>query len=102
MSCLPPISNLNPFFSQRSSGAHVNPQVSVAFALTGDLAPLSLPAYLLGQFLGAGAAALLVLLLYLDTLTPAALAAMATSPGLTESTVPLVSWVFAVLQLLAL
>ena len=80
----------------------MNPQVSVAFALTGDLAPLSLPAYLLGQFLGAGAAALLVLLLYLDTLTPAALAAMATSPGLTESTVPLVSWVFAVLQLLAL
>ena len=42
------------FLLPRSSGAHVNPQVSVAFALTGDLAPLSLPAYLLGQFLGAG------------------------------------------------
>ena len=42
------------FHFPRSSGAHVNPQVSVAFALTGDLAPLSLPAYLLGQFLGAG------------------------------------------------
>ena len=72
----------------------MNPQVSVAFALTGDLAPLSLPAYLLGQFLGAGAAALLVLVLYLDTLTPAALAAMATSPGVTQSTFPLVSWFF--------
>ena len=75
---------------QRSSGAHVNPQVSVAFALTGDLAPLSLPAYLLGQFLGAGAAAALVLVLYLDALTPAALAAMASSPGVAESTFPLV------------
>ena len=42
------------FKCPRSSGAHVNPQVSVAFALTGDLAPLSLPAYVLGQFLGAG------------------------------------------------
>ena len=54
----------------------MNPQVSVAFALTGDLAPLSLPAYLLGQFLGAGAAALLVLVLYLDTLTLADCPAM--------------------------
>jgi len=74
----------------KSSGAHVNPQVSVAFALTGDLAPLSLPAYLLGQFLGAGAAAALVLVLYLDALTPAALAAMASSPGVAESTFPLI------------
>ena len=89
-SCLPlfPPTLLPP---QRSSGAHVNPQVSVAFALTGDLAPLSLPAYLLGQFLGAGAAAALVLVLYLDALTPAALAAMASSPGVAESTFPLVS-----------
>ena len=78
--------------SQRSSGAHVNPQVSVAFALTGDLAPHSLPAYLLGQFLGAGAAALLVCLLYLDVLwQPGSLAAMASSPGVTQSTFPLVS-----------
>ena len=69
----------------------MNPQVSVAFALTGDLAPLSLPAYLLGQFLGAGAAATLVLVLYLDVLTPAALAAMASSPGVTQTTFPLVS-----------
>jgi len=74
----------------KSSGAHVNPQVSVAFALTGDLAPLSLPAYILGQFLGAGAAAALVLVLYLDVLTPAALAAMASSPGVTQSTFPLI------------
>ena len=89
-----PDSFFNPF-SQRSSGAHVNPQVSVAFALTGDLSPLSLPAYLLGQFLGAGAAAVLVLVLYLDTLTPAALAAMASSPGVTQSTFPLVSWILS-------
>ena len=91
-----PLSSSNPA-SQRSSGAHVNPQVSVAFALTGDLAPLSLPAYLLGQFLGAGAAAALVLVLYLDVLTPTALAAMASSPGVTQSTFPLVSvasWTF--------
>ena len=95
MFCLP-LSSPTPS-SQRSSGAHVNPQVSVAFALTGDLAPLSLPAYLLGQFLGAGAAAALVLVLYLDVLTPAALAAMASSPGVTQSTFPLVSvasWTF--------
>ena len=79
----------------------MNPQVSVAFALTGDLSPLSLPAYLLGQFLGAGAAAVVVLILYLDTLTPAALAAMASSPGVTQSTFPLVGWVIsAILSLL--
>jgi len=81
----------------KSSGAHVNPQVSVAFALTGDLAPLSLPAYLLGQFLGAGAAALVVLLLYQDTLffsshitTETALAALASSPGVAQSTSSLI------------
>ena len=79
------------FFSKRSSGAHVNPQVSVAFALTGDLAPLSLPAYLLGQFLGAGAAAVLVLILYLDVLDQTTLAAMASGPGMAQSPFSLVS-----------
>jgi len=73
----------------KSSGAHVNPQVSVAFALTGDLAPLSLPAYLLGQFLGAGAAALVVLLLYQDTV-PFPLGALASSPGVAQSATSLI------------
>ena len=36
----------------RSSGAHLNPQVSLAFAVTGDLPFTCLPAYMLAQYLG--------------------------------------------------
>lgn len=45
------------------SGAHLNPVVSITFALHGKLDKRALPPYLLSQFLGATAGAMLVYLL---------------------------------------
>ncbi|MFP6854644.1 MAG: MIP/aquaporin family protein [Opitutales bacterium] len=45
------------------SGAHLNPVVSIIFALHGKLDKQALPPYLLSQFLGATAGAILVYLL---------------------------------------
>ena len=42
------------------SGAHLNPAVSLSFALRGDFPWKRVPAYLVAQFLGAGLAALLL------------------------------------------
>jgi aquaporin Z len=42
------------------SGAHLNPAVSVAFALRGDFPWKRVPAYVVGQFLGAALATLLL------------------------------------------
>ena len=46
--------------SRKYSGAHINPAVSIAFALTGELDRKLLPVYLAGQFLGALIAGLLI------------------------------------------
>ena len=46
--------------SRKYSGAHINPAVSIAFAITGELERKLLPAYLAGQFLGALIAGLLI------------------------------------------
>jgi len=65
----------------KASGAHVNPQVSVAFAVSGRLPLTSLPAYFIAQFVGAGAGAGIVLQIYRDSISTEALMAMATYPS---------------------
>ncbi|MFQ5348401.1 MAG: MIP/aquaporin family protein [Rhodothalassiaceae bacterium] len=47
------------------SGAHINPAVTLSFALLGTVSPALVPAYLGGQFLGGFAGAVLVWLAYL-------------------------------------
>src|ERR1700685_4537073 len=42
------------------SGAHLNPVVSIAFALRGDFPWKRVPAYIVAQFVGAGPASLLL------------------------------------------
>merc|ERR1719187_2713770 len=48
------------------SGGHINPAVSVAMAAVGKLSWKELPGYLIGQILGAGIGAVLILLTYSD------------------------------------
>lgn len=48
------------------SGAHINPAVTVALAITGKFAWSGVPAYVLAQFLGAAIGAFLVWLVYRD------------------------------------
>lgn len=46
--------------SRKYSGAHINPAVSIAFSLTGELEKRLLPAYLIAQLIGGLLAGLLV------------------------------------------
>ena len=46
--------------SRRFSGAHINPAVSIAFTISGDLEKKLLPIYLFAQIIGATIAAVLV------------------------------------------
>ena len=48
------------------SGAHLNPAVTLAFALTGQFAWASVPAYVAAQMAGAALGAVLVYLAYRD------------------------------------
>lgn len=52
-----------------ASGGHLNPAVSVAMTVGRRMKATLLPAYLLGQFIGAAVGSALVLCLYSDTLT---------------------------------
>lgn len=52
------------YISADASGAHLNPAVTVGLAVAGKFAWTQVPAYLLAQFLGAMAGALLVWLAY--------------------------------------
>ena len=75
------------FATTAHSGAHLNPAVSLAMAITGKLPWGSLPAYILAQLLGAALGQLLVWLVYRDhfdaTLDPSAqLACFATAPAI--------------------
>ncbi|MBK8196079.1 MAG: aquaporin family protein [Lewinellaceae bacterium] len=70
----------------RISGAHINPAVTIALAVTGQFAWADVPLYLLAQFLGAMLGAALVYLHYLPhwerTTDPAAkLAVFCTAPA---------------------
>ena len=48
------------------SGAHLNPAVTIALAAVGKFAPVKVPLFLIAQFLGGAAGALLVWLFYKD------------------------------------
>ena len=73
-----------------SSGAHMNPAVSVGMAIWGRVPLTSLPAYLTGQFLGSFSAAALLLLSWSSAVAQAGPAVMASSPVLGSSLVELV------------
>jgi len=72
-----------------SSGAHMNPAVSVAMAVWGRLPLSAVPAFVVAQFLGAWAAAALVLFLYHDSLGEVGAQVLASAPGLASSEVQL-------------
>ena len=65
-----------------SSGAHMNPAVSVGMAIWGRIPLSSLPAYVAGQFLGSFSAAGLLLLSWSSSIAKTGPAVMASSPGL--------------------
>jgi len=65
-----------------SSGAHMNPAVSVAMAVWGRLPLSSVPCYLLAQFIGAGAGSLLVLFISKDSVSEVGVQTLTSSPGL--------------------
>ncbi|XP_023330362.1 aquaporin-3 [Eurytemora carolleeae] len=97
--------------SGKISGGHINPAVSVTMAVGRRLPWAELPAYLLGQILGAGVGAALVIGIYIDTLsfsdTTDELAkvhssVLASSPGLAQSIIALVLDQFIATYLLLL
>jgi len=67
-----------------ASGGHINPAVSVAMVACKKLPLVKLPAYLLGQYLGAGVGALVVLGIYSGHHAMA----LATYPGLVQDILP--------------
>ena len=69
-----------------ASGGQINPAVSVGMAACGRLPLNKLPAYLLGQYLGALLGALLVVLLYCGS--GESTMAMASYPGLATWMLP--------------
>lgn len=78
------------------SGAHINPAVTVAFAVRGDLGWDQVPLYLAGQFLGAFLGAVVVYLHYLphwrETEDPGLkLAVFSTGPAIRNTSTNLVS-----------
>merc|ERR1719282_1739880 len=70
-----------------NSGAHMNPAVSVGMAIWGRIPLTSLPAYLLGQFLGAFSSAGILLLSWSSTIAKTGPAVMTSFPdlGVTEA-----------------
>lgn len=72
-----------------SSGAHMNPAVTVAMAVWGRLPISAVPAFVLAQFLGAGAASALVLFIFKDSLGEAGAQVITSAPGLATSEVQL-------------
>lgn len=74
------------------SGAHLNPAVTLGFALTGKFAWAAVPGYIAAQFIGAAAGATLVWLFYYDHLqatdnTGNKLALFCTSPAIAHRTI---------------
>ena len=57
------------YVTRHFSGAHFNPAVSVAMVVAGRMHPRELPAYLIGQFLGAFVAALSLWILFADSVS---------------------------------
>ena len=72
-----------------ASGAHMNPCVSVAMAIWGRLRFNALPAYILGQFIGAAAGSALVLFLFYDSIAEVGPEVMTSYPGLAKGEVQL-------------
>jgi len=75
------------FVASHGSGAHLNPAVTIAFALFNDFAWASVPAYLAAQMLGAVMGQVLVFLAYKDHYdatsdTGAVLGSFCTSPAI--------------------
>ena len=68
-----------------ASGGHMNPAVSVGMAVWGRIPLTSLPAYLLGQFLGAFSSAGILLLSWSSTIAKTGPAVMTSFPDLGET-----------------
>jgi len=72
------------------SGGHINPAVSVAMTAVGKLSWKELPGYLIGQVVGAGIGAVLILITYSDafddSIHPSHV--MGSLPGLSQSAGP--------------
>jgi glycerol uptake facilitator protein len=87
------------------SGAHLNPAVSLAMVMTGDLEASRLPGYLFGQFAGAFAGAVLVWLHFLPhwgetTDASTKLAVFCTSPARRNTAANFISEVIATFVLI--
>lgn len=65
-----------------NSGAHMNPAVSLGMAIWGRIPVSALPAYIMGQFLGAGAAAGLLVAVWWDVMKEVGPEVMSTAPVL--------------------
>ena len=68
-----------------SSGAHMNPAVSVGMAIWGRIPLTSLPAYIIGQFLGSFSASALLLLTWSSSVAKSGPAVMTSFPDLGSS-----------------
>ena len=65
-----------------SSGAHMNPAVSVGMAIWGRIPLTSLPAYIIGQFLGSLSASAILLLSWSSSIARTSPTSMTSFPGL--------------------
>ena len=70
-----------------SSGAHMNPAVSVGMAIWGRIPLTSLPAYVLGQMLGSLSAASLLLLSWRSSIARSGPEVMTSYPDLAQQEV---------------